>query len=867
MPPRLFHRLFRWFCRPKLRDHIEGDLLELYQERVKASGKRKADRQFIMDVLMLLRPGIIGSAKRQKHYNQYGMFKSYFPTGHFVKTAFRNLWKHKAFSLINILGLGLGLACSLLIILWVYDEYSEDSFHKNGAQLYGVFERRYNDGVIGGGFATQGLMPDEMKRVLPEVQYATGYAWNQLSTFEANNKILKESGNYGNADFFKMFTYPLLEGNPATALQSPVDISISKKMAEDFFGSPGEAMGKTIRYENKKDLKITAVFDKVPENSSAQFDYVINWQTFLEYNEWAKNWTNNGPLTYIMLRQGTDTKAFKTKIERFLDNYNKEQTANNYIRLGIQRYGDIYLHSDLKNGEISGGRIQYVQIFSIVAIFILLIACINFMNLTTARSLNRAKEVGVRKVIGALRSSLIKQFIGEALLVVTLAVLFALLIVILVLPQFNQLTQKQIVLPFAMPYFWLSIGVLILVTGLISGSYPALYLSRFNPVCVLKGSLKFTSGALWFRKGLVVFQFVLSIFLIIGTIVISKQSDYIQTINLGYDRENLIYISMEGDLAAKYTLFKNQALRMPGIKEITRMSQDPTRLINGTTGVDWIGKNPESNIDFAHAATGYDFLKTMHAQMAAGRDFSKDFATDSVGYIVNETAVKIIGYKDPVGKPFTLWGNKGTIIGVVKDFHFNSLHTAINPLILRLGENDDYGTALIRTEPGKTKEALASLEKIYKDLNPKFPFTYKFSDEEYQKLYNSEQVVGQLSNYFAFLAIFISCLGLLGLVIFTAQQRTKEFGIRKVLGASAGSLFNLLSKEFLLLVFVAMIIASPIAWFVMTKWLQDYEYRINISWWIFVIAGVLAILIALITVSFQAIKAAITNPVKSLRTE
>ena len=788
------------------------------------------------------------------------MIKNYFTI------AFRNIWKYKGFSMINILGLGLGLACSLLIMLWVYDEYNQDSFHKNGSELFGVFERRYNEGVLTGGFATQGLMPDEMKRVLPEVRYATGYAWNQLSTFEANNKILKVNGNHAGADFFKMFSYPLLLGNAITALQSPLDICISKKMAEDFFGSPEEAMGKTIRYENKKDLIITAVFDHVPKSSSAQFDYLINWQTFLENNAWAENWTNNGPLTYIMLREGTDSKDFETKIARFLDSYNKEQTATNYIRLGIQRYGDIYL-SGFDNGKFSGGRIQYVRLFSIVAIFILLIACINFMNLTTARSVKRSKEIGVRKVVGAIRSSLIRQFIGEAFLVVTLAVFFALLLVILVLPLFNQLTQKQISFPFSFPYFWVSIAGLIFLTGFISGSYPALYLSSFNPLRVLKGSLKFTTGTLWFRKSLVVFQFVLSIILIIGTIVIRKQVDYTQSINLGYDRENLIYIRFEGDLTANYALFKNQALRMPGIKEVTRMSQAPTRINNGTTGVDWEGKNPELNIDFAHSAVGYDFMKTMNAKMAKGRDFSRDFATDSVGYIVNETALKILGYEEPVGKPFTLWQKKGVIIGVVKDFHFNSLHEAINPLVLRLGENDDYGSALVRTEPGKTKEALASLEKICKSLNPKFPFTYHFSDEEYQKLYSAEQVVRKLSNYFAFLAIFISCLGLLGLVIFTAQQRTREFSIRKVLGASPITLFNLLSKEFLWLVLIALLIASPLAGIVMNNWLQDYVYRIHISWWMFAIAGGFAVFIALATVSFQSIKAAIANPVKSLRTE
>ena len=786
----------------------------------------------------------------------------------YVKTAWRNLFRNKAFSLINVMGLALGLACSLLIMLWVNDEFNVNAFHKNKTQLYSVFERRYNDGKINAGYATQGLMADEMKRVFPEVQYATGNGWSQQSTFEANNKILKEDGNFAGQDFFKMFSYSLLQGNSITALQTPLDIAISQKMAEDFFGSAAEAIGKTIRYQNKKDLKITAVFDNVPKNSSAQFDYIINWQTFLENNEWAKNWTNNGPLTYIMLRKGTDAKAFEKKIAKFLDNYNKQQTPQSYIRLGIARYGDIYLYSNFdENGEISGGRIEYVQLFSIVAMFILLIACINFMNLTTTKSIKRAKEIGVRKVMGAVRFALIKQFISEALLVVSIAMLISLVLVTLVLPQFNQFTGKHIEIPFDNLNFWLSFTGLLLVTGFISGSYPALYLSSFRPVRVLKGLPKFSSSALWFRKGLVVFQFTLSIILIIGTIVVSKQVNYIQTTNLGYEKENLLYISLEGDLGAKYKLFKSQGLKMSGIQNVTKITDGPTRINNGTTGVQWNGKDPNLKIDFAHAAIGYDFIKTMHLQLAQGRDFSRDFATDSVGYIINETALGIIGYPDPIGKPLTLWKQKGTIIGVLKDFHFNSLHTEINPLILRLGEDANWGSALVRTEPGKTKEALASLEKICKELNPQFPFSYKFSDEEYQKLYTSEQVVSKLANYFAVLAIFISSLGLLGLVMFAAQQRTKEFGIRKVLGATPATLFNLLSKEFLLLVLIAIAIASPLAWIAMNKWLQDYVYRIHISWWMFGVAGVFAILIALVTVSFQAIKAVITNPVKSLRTE
>jgi ABC-type antimicrobial peptide transport system permease subunit len=790
------------------------------------------------------------------------MFKNYF------KIAFRNLWKNKAFSFINVMGLAFGLACSLLIMLWVNDEYKVDAFHKNGSQIYSVFERQYRDGRVDAFHGTPGILADEMKKVLPEIQYATNYAWNELSTFEANNKIIKEEGNYAGQDFFKIFSYPVLEGNAATALITPLDIAISKKMAEDLFGSPAKAIGKTIRYQNNKDLKVSAVFDNVPANSTAKFDYILNWKLFLEGNSWATEWGNNGPPTYLMLRNGTDAKAFEKKITRFLDNYNKEQTPHSYIRLGIQRYGDIYLHSNFnKQGQLSGGRIQYVKLFSIVAIFILLIACINFMNLTTARSVKRAKEIGIRKVVGAVRFALIRQFIGEALLIVLMAILISLAIVIFALPKFNQLTGKEIQIPLNYAGFWLVITGLLLVTGFLSGSYPALYLSSFKPVRVLKGSLKFTGKAIWFRKGLVVFQFVLSIILIIGTIVVTKQVSYIQSYNLGYDRENLLYIPLEGDLTPKYALFKNMSEKMPGIKNITRMTDIPTLIENGTGGVQWEGKDPNADINFTQSAVGYDFTETMHLKMTEGRDFSKDFPTDSVAYLINESALKIIGYKNPVGKPLTFWGKRGTIIGVLKDFHFNSLHTEINPMVLRLGENIEWGNALVRTEPGKTKEALASLEKICKELNPKFPFTYKFSDEEYQKLYKSEQVVSQLANYFAFLGIFISCLGLFGLAIFTAEQKTKEFGIRKVLGATAASLFNLLSKEFLLLVLAAMIIASPLAWLAMNSWLQDYVYRIKISWWMFGMAGLSAILIALITVSFQAIKAAIANPVNSLRSE
>lgn len=800
------------------------------------------------------------------------MFRNY------LKATLRNLWKNKSFSSINIMGLALGLTCSLLIMLWVQDEYRVDAFHENGSRLYSVYERQNHDGQWYAFHGTPAVMADEMKRVLPEVQYATNYSWNELATFEANNKVIKRGGNYAGADFFTMFSYPLLEGSAANALKDPSAIAISRKMAEDFFGSPAEAMNKTIRYRDKADFKITAVFDDVPHNSTKQFDYILNWQTFLDSfvgtdtvagrPSYAAEWTNSGPACYIMLRDGTDASAFEKRIERFLDNYNKQQTPRDYIRLGIQQYGDMYLHSGFdENGHISGGRIQYVKLFGIVAIFILLIACINFMNLTTARSFKRAKEISVRKVVGAMRSSLMRQFIGEAILVAFLSVIVAIVIIALALPQFNQLTGKTIAMPFASAWFWLSIAALLLLTGFVSGSYPALYLSAFNPVRVLKGTLKIGKNALLFRKGLVVFQFMLSIVLIIGTIVVSRQVDYIRSVNLGYNRENLISIPLEGELPGKFNVFKTQAANVPGVKDITKMSHNITRIINKTSLVEWEGKDPNSGIEFAWSLVGYDFARTLNAKMILGRDFSKDFTTDSVGYIINETALRVMGYKDPIGKPFTFQRKRGTIIGVVKDFHFNSLHETINPLVLSLNEHMGWGMALIRTEAGKTNEALAGVEQICRELNPKLPFTYQFPDEEYANLYRSEQIVGQLANYFAFLAIFISCLGLLGLVMFTAEQRTKELGIRKVLGASSFNLFNLLSKEFLQLVLLALVIASPLAWLAMNSWLQNYAYKVSLSWWMFVIAGIVAIAIALVTVSFQAIRAALANPVKSLRTE
>ena len=787
------------------------------------------------------------------------MLKNYFIT------ALRNVRRQKGFTVINLTGLALGLTCSLLIVLWVQDERSVDGFHTNGSQLYQVYERHFYDGKVEANYSTQGLLADELKRKIPEIQYASSLEEIHPYTFKAGDKITKMEGSYAGVDFFRMFSYPLLQGTPETALNAPQSIAISRKMAEFFFGSPEKAIGKTIRFENKDNLKITAVFENLPANSSRQFDFAGSWKGYVDQNAWINNWRNTSPSTYVQLRPGTNPANVGAKIRDFVGLYASD-TKEFHTELYLQPYSETYLHSTFKNGRIDGGRIDYVHLFSLVAAFILLIACINFMNLATARSAKRAREVGVRKVIGASRPDLIGQFVGEAILLTAFSIIISLVLVGLFIPTFNSITGKQLSLPVERPAFWGGISGLLVLTGLVVGSYPALYLSSLNPIRVLSGSLKFGRGTMFFRKGLVVFQFTLAIALIAGVMVIYRQMEYVQTKNLGYDRENLLYVPIEGELISKYKLFKEETAKIPGIQVISKIKESPT-VINHTNGdLGWTGKDPGLNTSFSDVSVGYDFVKTMKLQLKEGRDFSRDF-NDSDSYILNEAAVKKIGYQDPVGKPVWWSGRQGKIIGVLKDFHFNSMHQNIEPLVVRLNDSLLWGTILVRTEAGKTKGAIAGLEKIYKELNPNFSFTYQFSDQEYAKLYNSEQVVSKLVNYFAFLAIFISCLGLFGLTTFTAGQRAKEIGVRKVLGASVPNIITLLLSDFLKPVAISILIAFPISWYAMNRWLQGFAYKIDVGWWVLGLAALLTVGIAVLTVSFQSIKVAIMNPVKSLKSE
>ena len=802
----------------------------------------------------------------------------------YFKIAWRTILRHKGYAAINLLGLALGMTCCLFILLWVRDEKSIDNFHKDGDNLYTVFETVTANGKTDGDYNTpvralQGKnYPDflldgaksAVRGIAGFTYYSTGYdlPWGYAETLRFGDKLVKFNGSRAGDDFFRMFRYPLLAGSPATALKDISDIALSRKAAVVFFGSPAAAMGKTIRFENSRDFTVSAVFEDLPLQSSLQFDFLVNFEL---HKKGLVNWSSGNFQTFVRLTPGANVASVTAGLDQLVRTRLGNENGVN-IRLGLQRYGDRYLHSTFVNGQPATGRIEYVRIFSGVAIFILLIACINFMNLATARSVRRAKEVGLRKVVGSTRGYLIGQFLGESLLFALVATVLSILLVLLLLPAFNQFTGKTIRFPFMEVSFWAGIAGIVLLTGFVAGSYPALYLSALRPVAVLKGAFRFTRGAVWLRKSLTVFQFVLSITLMIATIVIIRQTDYVQHANLGYNRENLIYIRLEGDLLKmeKYELFKHEALTMPGIAMVDRSTETPHAMnfLADGEAFNWEGKRKDERVSFKPASVGFDFVKLMDLKIVEGRDFSPKNLTDSSdGFLVNEEALRQMGMRQPLGKWVSAWKKKGHIIGVLKDFHTQSFREPILPVMIDVKEWEDFGVILVRTKPGQTKEAISSLAKVYKDLNPDYAFSWEFVDEQYKKLYSSEMLISRLSALFASLAIAISCLGLLGLVMFSAEQRTKEIGIRKVLGASIGQIIGSFSIDFLRLILLAFLIAGPLGWYFMNSWLHDFAYRIDISWWIFALAGSVSLLIAAITVSYQAIRAATANPVSSLRSE
>ena len=780
----------------------------------------------------------------------------------YLKIAWRSLLKNKLFSFINIFGLALGMSCSLLIGLWVNDELSYDRFLPH---LDNIFFVRTNStdtdqGIIHTSTVTPGPLAEVLKRDVPEVLYAAKVQFPEAKLLKVGEKSVKQHGFYATKDFFLLFDYPAVVGSPLVAHSKLDQIIITRRVAEKFFGTT-QVLGKRLQFDNKTYYTVGAVIEDLPGNSTFQFDWIINYD--VQEEDWKKKWGNSSFMTFVRL----DPKAEPAKAEAGMKGIYRRNTDWKEVPVPtLQPMKDVHLYAKYENGKAVGGKIEYVRIFALVALFILLIACVNFMNLATARSAMRAKEVGVRKVVGALRSSLIGQFMSESVLTSLLAVFLALSIVSVVLPTFNAVFSKHLTLNLADPTLWLGILILVLITGFVSGSYPALFLSSLQPIRILKGTLKFGSGAVLFRRTLVIFQFTLSIFLIIGMLAVAHQMDYIRTKNLGLDRENVLFVPLEGDTYTKMEAFRQELIRTPSIASASVTMSLPVNIESTSGDLTWPGQKPDQNSNAATMSVGYDFIKTMNIKLVEGRDFSSARKADSASYIINEAAAKMMGMTNPVGKQVGFWMGKGPIIGLMKDFHLQSLHSPITPLILTLiPGNTSY--LLVRTEKGKTTEAIDELERVTREFNPSYPFEYHFLDDAYGKMYRGEQQVNTLINYFGTLAILISCLGLFALAAFTAEQRMKEIGVRKVLGASVSSIVSLVSKDFLKLVLVALLLASPLAWWAISQWLDTFQYRVDLSWWLFAVAGVLAVFIAFLTVSYQSIKAARMNPVTSLRSE
>jgi ABC-type antimicrobial peptide transport system permease subunit len=797
------------------------------------------------------------------------MYKNHF------KLAWRNLVKNLQFTFLNLIGLSTGLACVILIYLWVSDELNINKFNENDSRLYQVMQPA-NEGN-GAVTNTPGLLASSLSKELPEVEYAAAVipsTWfSNKGLFSLNNEHIRADGGFVSDNYFNIFSCHFIEGNKNQLFASKNNLAISRELALRLFGTTNNVIGKTIEWNQEgfnDSYLVTGIFEKFPSNSIMQFDAIFNYAQFLEKNPKLLKWTNNDPATYVLLKKGTNINAFNEKLAGFV----KSKNAGSKEVLFAQRFSDTYLYNHYNNGMPSGGRIEYVKLFSIIAIFILVIACINFMNLSTAKALSRVKEVGIQKVVGASRRSLIVQYLSESLLMAILSLIIAIIIVTTLLPSFREITGKNFDLSFNTG-FVIAMIVITLITGIIAGSYPALYLSGFKPVFILKTKLKNAASEAWVRKTLVVFQFAVSVILIVSVIIVYRQMQLIQTTNLGYNRDHVIYFDRGGDLSGNkdadavckdIETFLQEVKNIPGVANASNFRHSIVNRKGGTTDVSWPGKSPGNQTSFTDIACGYDFIETLGIQMKEGRTYSKDFGLNNDKIILNEAAITSMGLTDPIGKTVKIWGTDKQVIGVTKDFHFESFYENIKPCFFDLSINQRVSKIIVRIKAGDEKATIERLSKFYRAYTGE-ALDYKFLDSDYQALYASEERVAVLSKYFAGIVVIISCLGLFGLTAFTAQKRKKEIGIRKVVGASAISITAMLSKDFLKLVLIALLIAFPVSWWLMHSWLQSFAYRINITPFVFVIAGISIIVITLFTISFQSIKAAIANPVESLRTE
>jgi len=863
-PPRWADQLLEWFCVPHLLEEVQGDLHERFKKNLRVFGPEIAQWEYIKGVLGFIRPFALKRKTRlSPASNIQIMISNYF------KIAWRNLIKGKSFSFINITGLAIGMAGTLLIILWLQNELSFDKFHINKDRLHEVYF------VTGGVGAEKAAMPyvsqplgPALKQNYPEVEDFSRVTSLNSFLLTANEKNLTGiEGAVVDQAFLKMFSFPFEQGNPDGQLSNVSSIVITDKLAKKLFGD-SNAINKTIKINNANNFVVTGVLKDLPSNTRFSFEYLLPWDYFKKLGQGYINesWLSNNTPTYVLLKPNVSAEALSLKIKNITQEQTGRKDVWTHFLYPLEKW---HLYAEFKDGVPVGGRIETVRVFSMIAIFILLIACINFMNLNTARSEKRAKEIGVRKVAGAGKGLLIGQFIMEALMIAFFAGVLALLIVQIALPSFNTLINTQLTIPYGSTYYWVYALAFILFTGLLAGFYPAFYLSSFNPIGIFKKQFRKSEAGVSPRKVLVVIQFTFAIVLIICTIVVHNQIQHAENRSMGYSKSNLIHVSFSGDIENNYGLIKqellNEGVASSVTKTMTTISQSGSR----TWGLRWRGEAPkDTNTSISLYSADAGLVQTTGMKLIAGRDIDiNQYPTDSFAVLLNETAVKLMGFKNPIGE--VLFNRQAKVqwrvVGVVKDYVVQSPYDEVPPVVIQ-GPAGWFNTIHIKLNAA-TAENLAKAEQIFRKYNHAYPFDYSFVDQEYAKQFANEQRTKTLSGLFASLAICISCLGLFGLASYVAEQRTKEIGIRKVLGASVASVWGLLSKDFVVLVVISILLASPIAYYFMNEWLQKYTYRTELSWTIFAMAGIGALALTLMTISYQVIKAALLNPVKTLKSE
>jgi ABC-type antimicrobial peptide transport system permease subunit len=862
-PPESAQRILLYFLREDIAEEVLGDLEEKFYVTLKKKSFYRAKFNYWYQIFNYLRPFALRKFKSD-HSNQYAMFQSYFKIG------YRNLLKNKGHSFINIGGLAVGMAIALLIGLWIHDELSFDTYHSSRDRIARVMEHQTFNGVIHTGEAMPLPLENALRNMYgADFQYVACGTWIGDNILSFEEKIISISGGYFQADFPEMLSLKMIKGT-RSGLKNSSAVLLSESGAKALFGD-ADPLNQVIRVAGNFDAKVMGVYEDLPHSTTFNnLKFIASWEIFASA-PWVKRaekqWGNNSFQLFVQLPSNVDIDQTSAKIRKIIfDHDSKEQEFNPELFLHPMK--DWHLRSEWNKGRNVGGRIQFVWLFGIIGVFVLLLACINFMNLSTARSEQRAKEVGIRMTIGSHRRQLISQFLTESFLVVFLSFAVAMVIVLISLPWFNELADKKMTIPWSAPTFWLSCVVFILFTGLVSGSYPALYLSSFQPIKILKRTFRTGRFSALPRKVLVVVQYTVSISLIIGTIVVYQQIQFTKNRPVGYDREGLVMIQMNSsEFYGKFDVLKTELTNAGAITEIALSSSPLTGVWSNSGGFDWKGKDPDLQEDFATFYISHDYGKAVEWEIIEGRDLSREFSTDTGAMILNETAVKFMGIKEPIGMEVTWANRKFHVVGVAKDIVMGSPYRSVKQAVYMLSY--DYVNWInLKLNPAKgVTESLAKIESVFKKIVPAAPFEYKFVEEEYAWKFKGEERIGKLASVFAGLAILISCLGIFGLASFVAEQRTKEIGIRKVLGASVVRLWRMLSGHFVILVFISSLIAIPLAYVGLQRWLQNYEYRTDISLWTLILSGLCALCITLATVSYQAIKAAVANPVRSLRSE